>query len=370
MINATTLLKDLKAHLPKLEDDIRLRLAETAEEEERLKTQYQEALDGGRTGAAWETWRDEQVTQAAVAWVLAGVFVRFMEDNGLVDQPWLSGPGERRRMAQDQHTLFFRSNPTQGDREYFIHVFEQVARFPAVGPLFDKRFNPLWRLAPSGDGAGVLLQFWQAIDPTRGDLIHDFTDPDWNTRFLGDLYQDLSEAVRKKYALLQTPEFVEKFILDRTLTPAIEAFGFEEMRLIDPTCGSGHFLLGTFDRLFILWQRQESETNVRELAQRALNGVWGVDINPYAVAIARFRLLVAALKVCAITRMADAPGFEIHLAAGDSLLHGPRFRQLDNIQLTLDPKGWRSHPGHRLGRLESSAAGPSPGRLFPRYERQ
>jgi len=42
-----------------------------------------------------------------------------------------------------------------------------------------------------------------------------------STRFLGDLYQDLSEDVRKKYALLQTPEFVEEFILDRTLEPAL-----------------------------------------------------------------------------------------------------------------------------------------------------
>jgi hypothetical protein len=77
----------------------------------------------------------------------------------------------------------------------------------------------------------------------------DFTDPSWNTRFLGDLYQDLSEATRKRYALLQTPEFVEEFILDRTLTPAIHEFGYREVRLIDPTCGSGHFLLGGFHRL-------------------------------------------------------------------------------------------------------------------------
>ncbi len=35
--------------------------------------------------------------------------------------------------------------------------------------------------------------------------------------FLGDLYQDLSEHAKKTYALLQTPDFVEEFILDRTL---------------------------------------------------------------------------------------------------------------------------------------------------------
>jgi hypothetical protein len=301
-------------------------------------SQYNEARDGGRTGAAWEAWRDEQVTQAAAAWVLAGVFVRFMEDNGLIEKPWLSGPGDRLAMARDRHTLYFREHHSHSDREYMLHVFESVAQYPAVELLFDKRFNPLWRLMPSGDGVGELLKYWQGIDPATGELNHDFTDSEWNTRFLGDLYQDLSENIRKQYALLQTPDFIEEFILDRTLTPAIEEFGFQEVRLIDPTCGSGHFLLGAFDRLFALWQQQHPAINLRELAQRTLNNVWGVDLNPYAVAIARFRLLVVVLKKCGITRMADAPGFTIHLAAGDSLLHGPRFRSGGMIQQTLDPQ--------------------------------
>jgi hypothetical protein len=93
-------------------------------------------------------------------------------------------------------------------------------------------------LGLSADGATLLLGFWQKLDPETGALLHDFTDPAASTRFLGDLYQDLSEKARKKYALLQTPEFVERFILDRTLTPAIEEFGFATVRLIDPTCGT------------------------------------------------------------------------------------------------------------------------------------
>jgi hypothetical protein len=84
-----------------------------------------------------------------------------------------------------------------------------------MGALFDERHNPLFRLAVSGDGAMAILGFWQKINPDTGLLVHDFTDPAWSTRFLGDLYQDLSEAAQKKYALLQTPEFVEEY-LDRT----------------------------------------------------------------------------------------------------------------------------------------------------------
>ena len=160
--------------------------------------------------------------------------MRFLEDNALVDPPCLSGPGDRRRRALDEHNLYFRVRPKETDHEYLLHVFRAVASLPVAGQLFDERHNPLWSFDPeilSGDAATRLLGLWQRIDPDSGGLAHDFTDPAWDTRFLGDLYQDLSESARKRYALLQTPEFVEEFILDRTLDPAIEEFGFREVRL-------------------------------------------------------------------------------------------------------------------------------------------
>jgi hypothetical protein len=42
------------------------------------------------------------------------------------------------------------------------------------------------------------------------------------------------------------------------------------------------------------------------------------------VAIARFRLIVAAVQACGIKRLKQAPGWTIHLAAGDSLLFGSK----------------------------------------------
>jgi hypothetical protein len=177
-------------------------------------------------------------------------------------------------------------------------------------------------VAPSADAATNLLNFWRQIHPDTGALVHDFTDTNLGTRFLGDLYQDLSEQARKDYALLQTPEFIEEFILDRTLDPAIREYGLAEVKLIDPACGSGHFLLGAFARLLRNWREQEPGTNIRVLAERVLAQVYGVDINPYAAAIARFRLVVAALTVCGITRLADAPVWKIRVAVGDSLRFG------------------------------------------------
>jgi hypothetical protein len=342
MIDSKKLLADLQSKtgsrttmVKRLEDDLRARCDVDPAVDAPLQAQYEAARKQKRTALTYKAWREEELTQIAVAWVLGCVFVRFLEDNELVETPKLSGPGARLQRARDEHEVFFRSLPQDNtDRGYLIQIFEETGRLPGMREFFDKKHNPLWLAAPSGDACRELLQFWQKTDPETGALLHDFTDPDWNTRFLGDLYQDLSEAARKKYALLQTPDFIEAFILDRTLTPAIKTFGYRIVRLIDPTCGSGHFLLGAFARLFRIWQDECPGENPRVLAQRALDGVYGVDLNPFAVAIARFRLLLAALQVSGPgpggrLRLKDAPDFTIHLAAGDSLLHGRRFRQLE-----------------------------------------
>ena len=325
LISAPALLQDCQRLVRRLEDDLRdHRLTEHPELEAPLRAEYQRAREGKRTGQTWGAWRDDYLTQVAVHWVLATVFLRFLEDNELIPEPWISGLGPRRTQAQDRQERFFAAQPAASDRDYLLAAFRDVEKLPAMAPLFDERHNPLFRLGPTADGARMLLDLFRRLHQESGDLVHDFTDPAWSTRFLGDLYQDLSEVARKRYALLQTPEFVEEFILDRTLGPAMAEVGYRNVTLIDPACGSGHFLLGAFHRLFDRWQKDEPGTEERELARRALDKIAGVDLNPFAVAIARFRLVIAALKVSQIKRLVDTPAFPLNLAVGDSLLHGPR----------------------------------------------
>lgn len=325
MIDSKALLAALQKQLPVLEDDLRTRIDEQPALRDSLHAEWRAASDARRSAETWETWCDAVVTQAAVHWLLSCVFARFVEDNGLIDRPWLAGPGERLALARDRHEQHFRARPHDSDRDYLIACFRDLEALPGMAELFDERHNPVFRIGISGDAAMALLAFWQRVDPDTGALVHDFTDPAWNTRFLGDLYQDLSESARKRYALLQTPDFVEEFILDRTLTPALAEFGYREVRMIDPTCGSGHFLLGGFARVLDAWARAEPGRARRDTVQRALDAVAGVDLNPFAVAIARFRLLLAALRACDVGRLAAAPAFHFHLAVGDSLLHGTRF---------------------------------------------
>ena len=327
MINAPQLLSDLTKLLKRLEADLLQRIEEIPDLKASLQAEWQAARDADRCAETFESWVDQVITQAGVHWLLSCVFLRFIEDNQLVDRPWLGGTPESGRLAlvRDRHEAYFQAHPMESDRDYLLAAFRAAGTLPGLRTFFDEAHNPAFRLGLSGDAAMALRQFWQQVDPNTGTLLRDFTDPAWNTRFLGDLYQDLSEATRKRYALLQTPEFVEEFILDRTLTPAIREFGFREARLIDPTCGSGHFLLGGFHRLLAEWQRNEPGRNPVDMAQKALDAVAGVDLNPFAVAISRFRLFVAALQASGVQRLVNAHDFKVHVAIGDSLLHGTRF---------------------------------------------
>ncbi|MGW4428280.1 BREX-2 system adenine-specific DNA-methyltransferase PglX [Streptomyces tendae] len=335
MIDRKALLDDLKQQVKAVEADLGKQVKALGEVGARLRAEYDQARKLGRTAATWNSWLDERVTQVAVAWVLGTVFVRFCEDNRLIPEPYLTGPdGDRRELAESRYDAYVESDDNPTYRGWLEKAFDELGQGQAGRLLFDKRHNPLYQIPLSHDGARELVEFWRQRDET-GVLVHDFTDPlnedgteGWDTRFLGDLYQDLSEAARKTYALLQTPEFVEEFILDRTMNPAVREFGYEGLKMIDPTCGSGHFVLGAFRRLVRLWAEGQPGRDVHERVREALDSVHGVDINPFAVAIARFRLLVAAMAASGVRTLPEAAKYEwpIHLAVGDSLI---KARQLE-----------------------------------------
>lgn len=221
----------------------------------------------------------------------------------------------------DAQLAYFRTHPEHTDREWLQSAISYLAGLPATKALVEPH-SALHLVTPSGDAVTGLLDYWRTRRED-GMLVHDLYDSSLSTRFLGDLYQDLSQHAKETYALLQTPVFVEEFILDRTLEPALNERPLEGFKLIDPTCGSGHFLLGAFDRLLDRWNRHAPGLETQARVQAALDAIHGVDLNPFAIAIARFRLTAAALKASGLTSLEKAPALAFHLAVGDSLIHGP-----------------------------------------------
>ena len=116
MIDSKVLLKALQKQVILLEKD----LTPTGLADARLKVEWRAARSAERTAATFETWLGERVTQVAVAWVLATVFLRFCEDNGLIECP--SSPARASvatRAATSRPTYLPRS--TRTDRPRLAH---------------------------------------------------------------------------------------------------------------------------------------------------------------------------------------------------------------------------------------------------------
>ncbi|WP_280406126.1 BREX-2 system adenine-specific DNA-methyltransferase PglX [Nocardia brasiliensis] len=307
--------KALQGQVKHLVDDLRTQVAADRELDAELRLEHARAEDAKRVGVSYESWLEGELDQAAVAWVLGCVFLRFCEDNRLVDRVWIGGPeqhssAERAMQARQTYVI---ANPTRYEREWLREGFAHLREQRATNKIFDEH-NPVWRFDISGQAAEDLADFFR-----RGAGYRSLASPGLDTHFLGELYQDLSTYARTTFALLQTPPFVEKFIIERTLKPALDDFGLEAMSVIDPTCGSGHFLLGAFEWLLTKWKEREPKTSIETLVDRTLEQVTGVDINPFAVAIARFRLVIAALQRTGRTNLNNA--YPVRVAVGDSLLH-------------------------------------------------
>jgi hypothetical protein len=304
----------------------------------RMARLHAEAEVGGRVDDFVAT----AVRKSTVLFLLRTVFVRVLEDLGIL--------GVKRFRDEWGFAAFREVAPALGLRAYFAFVFRDLAvDFPALFVPGEDEV-PL----PDEDGCRALWNLWH--HPNRDGEVYVWNGDGFDSRFLGDLYQDLDADIRKRYALLQTPRFVEEYILDHTMTPALAEFDPAKLRaegktfrVLDPTCGSGHFLIGAFHRLADYW-RDKHGVGEWQACERALEGVWGCDINPHAVEIAEFRLLLEVVARTGEKDLERLAGIELNLRAMDSLIpwertakQGELFPAKDRLDAYATPKQRREN---------------------------
>ncbi len=193
------------------------------------------------------------------------------------------------------------------------------------------------------------------------------------------------ESKRKRDGVYYTPEWVVERIVDETIgrrmadikttcgwpneredrlpaIAAIEAYEAElrEIKIVDPACGSGAFLITTLRYLLDEWRMlQELRRQVDPRGQRMVREDWtdatirdilrrnlyGVDINPASVEITKLALWLH-------TARADRPlsSLDEHIRDGNSLI-GPEF-----YQQTLAP--YSAEERERINAFDWQAAFP------------
>jgi type I restriction-modification system DNA methylase subunit len=196
----------------------------------------------------------------------------------------------------------------------------------------DFRIAPEQYAAVAEDGA----QVWQpATEVSVADAVE--TVPE------GGLYVVNDEGERKATGAYYTPDYVVTYIVEETVGPLVDDIeddlreaglersdveyfrelyhGIQELRILDPAMGSGHFLTKATgyltERVMAVVREQERfdfpEDEIRRTIAKEC--IYGVDLNGMAVELAKLSMWLETLA-------ADKPlaFFDHHLKAGNSLV--------------------------------------------------
>ncbi|HVT40520.1 MAG TPA: N-6 DNA methylase [Gemmatimonadaceae bacterium] len=106
------------------------------------------------------------------------------------------------------------------------------------------------------------------------------------------------------------------------------------LRVLDPACGSGAFLVHMLERIADLVRASGDERPVGERRRDVLtHSIFGVDVNPTAVWLCELRLWLSVViesTECDPLRVAPLPNLDRHIRAGDALA-GPAFDDIPRI---------------------------------------
>lgn len=131
--------------------------------------------------------------------------------------------------------------------------------------------------------------------------------------------QTYSEQHRKCLGTHYTPDSLVDYIVSRTLEPLLRSRDtLTRLRIIDPACGSGLFLLKAYEMLADGWQKAFGSYGPKDAKHILKHSLFGIDIDERSVLETRKHLLAkASLSEC------DCTGIDENIVAGDALLVRP-----------------------------------------------
>ncbi|MBL0036295.1 MAG: Eco57I restriction-modification methylase domain-containing protein [Flavobacteriales bacterium] len=123
--------------------------------------------------------------------------------------------------------------------------------------------------------------------------------------------------VRHAGGVYYTPQYIVEYIVERTVGELVKGKRPEEiaaMRFVDPACGSGSFLLGTYQYL-LNWHKEQygalkklakgkksdklrpdGELTTAEKKRILVNNIYGVDLDANAVEVTKLSLLLKCME--------------------------------------------------------------------------
>lgn len=260
------------------------------------------------------------------------VFCRILEDNGVDEDRKLRH--EYEKWEGDKRTQFY--------TEYLVPFFEKMGKIYDSSIFKSNGINDL--RIKNEDFIEGLLSFYTNEEglnyhfdaiPTDvlGHVYENYLS--YKARLTGkkiEIEEEMYE--RKQSGIYFTPEFLVNYIIENTLGKRLakcktsaDALG---IKVLDPACGSGTFLIRAYDE-FKRWYEKNPSARQSALSADEENGmehfldavlencIYGIDLDPRAAELARLNLFMRAVHN---PKMLP----QLHIISKNSLVSDPEFK--------------------------------------------
>jgi len=207
---------------------------------------------------------------------------------------------DERKVFEPDYFSKFKSGATQ--------FFQVLATGPALVNLLDdleRRFNGhVFTLSHedretlgNSEYSTQLTEFARMVEgkqESNGQLTlwQRYSFADLPVELISHIYQLF---VKDSSVAVYTPPFLVRFMLGEVLSwDRLDRLERENEIILDPSCGSGVFLVEAYKRLVLHWRsRNHWQKPTQDVLQKLLNKVHGIDLEEDAVELAAFSLCLA-----------------------------------------------------------------------------
>jgi len=192
----------------------------------------------------------------------------------------------------------------------------------------------------------ILINIIERLYKTKdGNIAYDFSLIDAD--ILGNLYEqylshiskkssEKNQAKKKSQGIYYTPTYVVDYIVKNTIGELLKnkKIKQKDIKILDPACGSGSFLIKVFDYLINIDKQKNIDIDQTKLdlsgasatygrkVEILKDNIFGVDLDPKAVEIAQLNLLLKATE-----KKKRLPMLQENIRVGDSLFDEEKYAE-------------------------------------------
>lgn len=270
------------------------------------------------------------------------IFMRFCEDRGLIHRQHLNVIFEERTGAVGTKAMLF----LKDEFSYYARVFNS-----------DLFRHQAWEETLAIDFEIMKDIILDTYNPYQFDVIP--------LEVLGNIYEqylgytirltehqvkyELKPDVRKAGGVYYTPEYIVDYIVKNTVGKLLKELShkkIKKLRILDPACGSGSFLIRAYEEMLSYYREEKKERrkksaevqwgldikeeetrprlSINEKNEMLKNHIFGVDIDEQAVEVTKLSLMLKMLEDESgfIPGQALLPMLDGNIKCGNSLISG------------------------------------------------